>query len=40
MADYNARVLPFINKIAYVTAKAGVYPGGRVSFRNRFSDNW
>lgn len=28
MADYNARVLPFINTVAYVTAKAGVYPGG------------
>lgn len=28
MADYNARVLPFINKICYVTAKAGVYPSG------------
>lgn len=28
MADYNARVLPFINTVAYVTAKAGEYPGG------------
>lgn len=28
MADYTARVLPFINKEAIVTAKAGVYPDG------------
>lgn len=26
MADYTARILPFINKEAIVTAKAGVYP--------------
>lgn len=28
MADYTARVAPFINTVFYVTAKAGVYPGG------------
>lgn len=28
MADYEARVAPFINKTFYVTAKAGQYPSG------------
>lgn len=28
MADYNARVAPFINKTFYVTAMAGRYPSG------------
>lgn len=28
MADYNARVAPFINELFFVTAQAGVYPSG------------
>lgn len=28
MADYNAKVAPFINTLFYVTAQAGVYPSG------------
>lgn len=28
MADYVAKIAPFINKIFYVTAQAGVYPDG------------
>lgn len=28
MADYQARVAPFINKVFYVTAQAGIYPSG------------
>ena len=28
MADYNAKIAPFINHVFYVTAQAGVYPSG------------
>lgn len=28
MADYNAKVAPFINVTFYVTAQAGIYPSG------------
>lgn len=33
MADYNARIAPFIDVTFYVTAQAGIYPSGRLSFR-------
>lgn len=36
MADYEAKVAPFIDKVFYVTAQAGVYPSRRLSFGYRF----